>query len=188
MRLEPSRRQLASAKVTCAEHGKTKQGIKLVTVDPAPSETNVLSLVERLRSHEMPQAEVRGHFELVREWVRSLGYPAGPPEMPPIRVYVGLRRRDWLFLLPKLSQFMKQMGWDMDEAQKIEHGEARAWQQIPAVIFGGPPGLMILVRKGFGPRHIQHEMLHIFENYLGLKPGALEKRNLDLWARERNKT
>ena len=47
---------------------------------------------------------------------------------------------------------------------------------------------IILVRKGYGPRYIQHEMLHIFENYLGLKPGTLEKENLDLWARERSKT
>ena len=136
----------------------------------------------------MPQADVRGHFELVREWVGNLGYATGPPEMPPIRVYVGLRRRDWLFLLPKLSQFMKRMGWDMDEAQKTEHGEVRAWEQIPAVIFSGPDGFMILGRKGFGPRYIQHEMSHIFETYLGLRPGTLEKKNLDLWAHEHDKT
>jgi hypothetical protein len=76
----------------------------------------------------------------------------------------------------------------MDEAQRMEHGYVRAWQGVPAVIFGGPAGFLILVRKGFGPRFIQHEMLHIFETYLGVRPGTLEKRNLDLWARERSKT
>lgn len=147
-----------------------------------PSETNILNLVERLRSHEIPQADVRGHFELVREWVGSQGYATGPPEMPPIRVYAGLRRRDWLSLLPKLCQLTKRMGWDMDEAQKTEHGEVRLWEETPAAIFGGPAGIVILVRKGFGPRYVRHEMIHIFETYLGLKPGTLEKQNIDLWA------
>lgn len=33
-------------------------------------------------------------------------------------------------------------------------GYVEAWEGVPAVIFSDPAGLMILVRKGFGPRYI----------------------------------
>jgi len=81
-----------------------------------------------------------------------------------------------------LSRSMKQMGWDMDQAMKMEHGAVRPVEQVPAVIFGASGEFIILVRKGFGSRYVQHEMLHIFETYLGKEPGFFEKQNVKLWA------
>jgi hypothetical protein len=139
---------------------------------------------KKLLTQEMPQVEVARHFDSVKAWVRNAGYDVGSMRMPPIRVFTGLSRKDVISYVTAGRDFLMTKGFDMDRGQMEEHGHVRPPDAIPAFILGGPDGFTIFVNKGFGRRAIQHEMFHIFEAYLKLAPGALERKNLEMWRRD----
>jgi hypothetical protein len=139
---------------------------------------------KKLLAQEMPQIEVARHFDAVKAWVQNAGYDVSSMQMPPVRVFTGLSRRDMTFYVVAGREFLMTKGFDMDQGQKDEHGYVRDPGAVPAFIMGGPDGFTILVSKGFGRRTIQHEMLHIFEAYLKLPPGTFERKNLEMWRRD----
>jgi hypothetical protein len=92
-----------------------------------------------------------------------------------LEVHTKVPRRDFVRFLRTHSKEAREKHAVEEHGQTVPSGEASGCIHAGWRFPDGEEPTIILVRRG--TRHegitIYHEMLHIFEDYLGLKPGTL---------------
>ncbi len=130
--------------------------------------------MKNLVDGEMPQEEVARHVEKARQFVQSLGHPVESVRIPRVRVFV-LSRGDWRDIhrsLTKTKIINPQLG------QLLEYGRTWSTRKAPAMTIGPDRGTgeyTVFVEKD-ALSFLMHELLHVFEDCMRLRPGALARR------------
>jgi hypothetical protein len=128
------------------------------------------------RGERLPESEVTQYWNTVKQIVSEGGYDVSQIPMPRnLEIHTKVPRRDFVrFEKAHFKEVREKVGME-EYGQVVPFGESDGIIHVGWRIPDGQEPTIILVRRnaphvGFT---ICHEMLHIFEDYLGVKPGTL---------------
>jgi hypothetical protein len=131
--------------------------------------------MKNLIDGEMPQEEVTRHTEKARQFVQSLGYRVESLGVPRVRILV-LSRSDWRDVhrsLTKTGIINPQLG------QLLEYGRTWSTRKAPGMTIGPDRSTgeyTIFIEKD-SLSFLMHELLHVFEGCMRLRPSTLTKQH-----------
>jgi hypothetical protein len=132
-----------------------------------------------VQANELPEVEVRCHYEFLKGWLSQVGCNVQYLTMPDITVHVV--SRDRFAELTRRSAERDPRGFE--EALLEEYGEVRSVDEVAREAVGscfGPYGragqYLITMRDDYTDPELYREILHVFEGQLGIQRGSLEER------------
>jgi hypothetical protein len=122
----------------------------------------------RLRAERLPEDEVINYWNTLKQELSDRGISVSSVQMPHIMIFVNLPHRDYMKFYNDVPQDARNRCSMEEFGEIINGGEAEGCIGI------GEPTVIVIRKSAAHPRvAIRHELLHLFEYYLGMKSGSL---------------